>query len=51
MLWLLHRQLGELPPEVHQQVEVLSVEQLESLGEAVLDFEQIADLVAWLAEV
>jgi len=29
----------------------VSVEQLEALGEALLDFGQLADLVAWLATV
>ncbi|NDJ17912.1 DUF4351 domain-containing protein [Myxacorys almedinensis A] len=30
------------------QIETLSLEQLESLGEALLEFETIADLEAWL---
>jgi predicted transposase/invertase (TIGR01784 family) len=45
----LTRQVGELPPEVRQQVESLSLEQLENLGEALLDFTSMTDLDAWLA--
>jgi len=46
---LLNRRVGELPQEVCQQVESLSLEQLENLGEALLDFSSIADLDAWLS--
>ena len=46
---LLNRRVGELPQEVCQQVESLSLEQLENLGEALLDFNSIADLDAWLS--
>ncbi|MBW4618790.1 MAG: Rpn family recombination-promoting nuclease/putative transposase [Cyanosarcina radialis HA8281-LM2] len=45
----LARRVGELPPEVRQQVESLSLEQLENLGEALLDFTSMSDLDAWLA--
>jgi hypothetical protein len=41
--------VGELPQEVRQQVECLSLEQLENLGEALLDFTSMTDLDAWLA--
>ncbi|MBW4669794.1 MAG: DUF4351 domain-containing protein [Cyanomargarita calcarea GSE-NOS-MK-12-04C] len=46
---LLARRVGELPQEVRQQVECLSLEQLENLGEALLDFTSMTDLDAWLA--
>jgi predicted transposase/invertase (TIGR01784 family) len=49
VLRLLARRVGELPQEVRQQVESLSLEQLENLGEALLDFTSMADLDAWLA--
>jgi predicted transposase/invertase (TIGR01784 family) len=43
----LTRRVGELPQEVRSQIETLSLEQLENLGEALLDFQAIADLEAW----
>jgi predicted transposase/invertase (TIGR01784 family) len=43
----LTRRMGELPQEVRSQIETLSLEQLENLGEALLDFQAIADLEAW----
>ena len=46
----LTRQVGELPPDVRQQVEALPLEQLENLGEALLDFTSMPDLEAWLEE-
>jgi predicted transposase YdaD len=46
---LLNRRVGELPQEVRSQVESLSLEQLENLGEALLDFTSMADLNAWLS--
>jgi predicted transposase/invertase (TIGR01784 family) len=48
VLRLLTRRVGELPQEVRQQVESLSLEKLENLGEALLDFQGMADLYAWL---
>jgi predicted transposase/invertase (TIGR01784 family) len=47
----LNRRVGELPQEIHQRVENLSLEQLENLGEALLDFNSMADLQTWLEEV
>jgi predicted transposase/invertase (TIGR01784 family) len=44
----LNRRVGELPQDVRQQVEALPLEQLENLGEALLDFTSLADLQAWL---
>ncbi|BAZ04197.1 DUF4351 domain-containing protein [Calothrix sp. NIES-3974] len=46
---LLTRRVGELPQPVRSQVESLSLEELENLGEALLDFTSMADLDAWLA--
>ena len=43
--------VGELPQSVCQLVENLSLEQLENLGEALLDFSSMADLEAWLEEL
>ena len=44
----LTRRVGELPQQSRQRVENLSLEQLENLGEALLDFSSMADLQAWL---
>jgi predicted transposase YdaD len=44
----LTRRVGELPQQVRQRVESLSLEQLENLGEALLDFTSMADLETWL---
>jgi predicted transposase YdaD len=44
----LDRKLGNITPEIRSQVNSLSIEQLESLGEALLDFGQMSDLMAWL---
>ena len=45
----LRRRVGELPAGLLQAVEDLSLPALEDLGEALLDFRQVADLQAWLA--
>ncbi|WP_414571564.1 Rpn family recombination-promoting nuclease/putative transposase [Nostoc sp. CCY 9925] len=42
------RRVGELPQQVRERIETLSLEQLENLGEALLDFTSMADLQAWL---
>lgn len=48
ILRLLSRRVGFLSSEVRSQVESLSLEQLESLGEALLDFSGSSDLELWL---
>ncbi len=45
----LTRRVGELPQEVRSHIESLSLEQLENLGEALLDFQAIVDLEAWFS--
>jgi predicted transposase YdaD len=42
------RRVGVLPAGVQLKVESLSLEQLETLGEALLDFTSMADLEGWL---
>lgn len=42
------RRFGTLSPEQVSQVRSLSISQLESLGEALLDFEEISEFEAWL---
>ena len=48
VLRLLTRKLGEIPQELRGRIEELTLTQLENLGEALLDFEQMDDLVNWL---
>jgi predicted transposase YdaD len=48
ILRLLARQVGDIPDGLRSRINELSVEQLESLGEALLDFQTIADLTTWL---
>jgi predicted transposase/invertase (TIGR01784 family) len=45
----LQRKLGELPDEIQAQIMALSIEQLELLAEALLDFSKLENLTAWLA--
>ncbi|MDJ1170729.1 Rpn family recombination-promoting nuclease/putative transposase [Roseofilum sp. BLCC_M154] len=47
---LLTRRVGALSPEMEAQIQSLSVETLEDLGEALLDFTEVEDLVSWLGE-
>jgi Domain of unknown function (DUF4351) len=44
----LTRRIGELSPAMLQQIQSLSLVQLESLGEALLDFTRADDLVTWM---
>ncbi|WP_017651266.1 DUF4351 domain-containing protein [Fortiea contorta] len=44
----LQRRVGELSPEILQRIQTLELEQLEALGEALLDFTAIPDLLNWL---
>ncbi len=46
---LLIRRVGELPAGLQSQVEALPLDSLEALGEALLDFSSLEDLLAWLA--
>jgi predicted transposase/invertase (TIGR01784 family) len=45
---LLTRRVGELPPDIGAQLANLSLEELENLGEALLDFTSLLDLQSWL---
>jgi predicted transposase YdaD len=47
ILRLLTRRVGELPQPWRDRVNSLSLEQLENLGEALLDFQGITDLETW----
>jgi predicted transposase/invertase (TIGR01784 family) len=48
ILRLLTRRIGNLSSSIQAQVQALSLNQLEALGEALLDFSQPDDLVEWL---
>lgn len=48
ILRLLNRRLGEIDSSNIERVQRLSIEQLEELGEALLDFSAISDLETWL---
>ncbi len=47
---LLIRRIGSIAPETREQIQTLSVEELEDLGEALLDFSSASDLTNWLNE-
>jgi len=51
ILKLLQHRFGTLPTQTSMKIEQLSLEELESLGEALLDFSSVVDLEAWLAEI
>ena len=48
VLRLLNHRIGEIERSLIERVRGLSIEQLEALGEALLDFSAAADLEAWL---
>jgi len=45
---LLNRRFGEIDASLIEQIRGLSIERLEGLVEALLDFSVVADLEAWL---
>jgi hypothetical protein len=47
---LLERRVGEIAPDIQSRIRRLSIEQLENLGEAVLDFTSASDLTDWLQD-
>jgi hypothetical protein len=44
----LNRRIGEIDTSLIERIQGLSIEQLENLGEALLDFSSVADLETWL---
>ncbi|HBB36157.1 MAG TPA: hypothetical protein DC064_31375 [Cyanobacteria bacterium UBA9273] len=46
----LNRRIPDIYPSLIERVQGLSIEQLDLLGEALLDFTEIGDLVTWLEE-
>ncbi|MGB3264876.1 MAG: Rpn family recombination-promoting nuclease/putative transposase [Microcoleus sp.] len=51
ILRLLARRTGEILPEIQARIRQLSPEQLDELGEILLDFTSQEDLIAWLESV
>jgi predicted transposase/invertase (TIGR01784 family) len=47
----LMRRFVELPDSLRSQVEALPLAQVEALGDALLDFQAVADLAAWLQAI
>ncbi|MEH1936647.1 MAG: DUF4351 domain-containing protein [Nostoc sp.] len=47
ILRLLNRHIGEVNPQLQERIQTLSTDELENLGEALLDFTTAADLEAW----
>ncbi|CCI13668.1 conserved hypothetical protein [Microcystis aeruginosa PCC 9806] len=50
ILGLLNLCLGEIFSTLSQQIQELSLEQLETLGEALLDFTRLTVLTTWLLD-
>ena len=48
ILRFLRKRIGEISQDLEKQIQTLSIEQLEELSEALLDFTTEADLVDWL---
>jgi predicted transposase YdaD len=46
----LTRRVGEVAPAMLQQIQELTLVQLESLGEALLDFTSADDLATWMQQ-
>ena len=46
----LRRRIGAIPEDVTARLERLSPDQLDDLGEALLDFTSLADLDQWLTQ-
>jgi predicted transposase YdaD len=49
LLMLLNHNLGTLPASLTEQIEMLSIEQLEALCAVAFDFQSLADLTSWLS--
>jgi predicted transposase YdaD len=46
----LTRRVGELSQDMRDRIDALPLEDLESLGEALLDFSSLTDLESWMVE-
>ncbi|MEA5529315.1 DUF4351 domain-containing protein [Dolichospermum sp. UHCC 0684] len=50
ILRLINRRFREIKSSLIEQIQLLSIEQLENLADALLDFSQVADLETWLQQ-
>jgi predicted transposase YdaD len=50
VLRLLTRRFGEVPQNLAQQIRELPINEIETLGEAFLDFQSLSDVVNWLGQ-
>jgi len=50
LMRIMVRRLGEIDPETKFRLHQLSLEELENLGETVLDFTTLSDLITWLQQ-
>ena len=50
VLRLLTKRVGTLPSEVRDRIDQLPIDQVEALGEALLEFRKLTDLEAWLSQ-
>jgi predicted transposase YdaD len=46
----LTRRFGEVPQNLAQQIRELPINEIETLGEAFLDFQSLSDVVNWLGQ-
>ena len=44
----LNRRFGEIPQNLTERIQELPLNEIEKLGEALLDFQSLSDLVSWL---
>jgi predicted transposase YdaD len=44
----INRRIGEIPQNITERIQELPLNEIESLGEALLDFQSLSDLVSWL---
>ena len=51
ILRLINRRVGSISSEIETQIRELPVDQLEDLGEALLDFSSEQDLLTWLNRI
>jgi hypothetical protein len=49
VILLIRRRFGNVPKSLVHQIDLLTIEQLNELGESLFDFNNLADLKEWLA--
>jgi hypothetical protein len=48
VLRIITRKVGEVPQELRSSIQLLSIDRLEALAEALIDFNSLQDLENWL---